>query len=222
MKLKVNYFIFLKPDAWEPVFEEQIGGLYKLQLYNDAIQIIVSAVSDFPEEYHKVLNLIYTKYPKIVFGNFELGHHAGEYYGFKTLYDIAEDNEDTIILHYHSKGICSGYDETRSLMFKHTIENYKTYVNAFENNKNIQLAGAIINPEGFTYFTFFWVRSSYLKRYCIVPKFTLDRFYWEIYTATDYSKQQKESGNVIIYSPYNFIANTADEAIMYHEELKSM
>lgn len=218
MNIKINYFIYLDPNNWRTIFEEQMGALYNLQLYHTATQIYVSAVCDSTEPYLQLLQLIYIKYPKIIFGNFELGHHAGEFYGFKTLYDIADNDDNTILLHFHSKGISSGYDKTRLLMFEHTIKNYQTYIDAFTNNKEIQIAGAIINPAGFVYFTFFWVRGSYVKKYCKLPKFSLDRYIWELYTVSEYSQENKN----ITYSPYNYIANTADEAIHCHELLDNL
>ena len=91
----------------------------------------------------------------------------------------------------------SNEHNTRQAMFKYTIENYKEGINEFISNKDLDVVCAIPHINGFAWYNFFWVRSSYVRNYCSYPEITTDRFVWEIWIGTEFSRKKK----IITYSP---------------------
>lgn len=89
-------------------------------------------------------------------------------------------------------------DDDRRKLFSKTISNYKDAIEAFENDKDIDVVCAILNHNGFAYYNFFWIRSSYVKKWLPEPVITDDRFVWEVFIGKNYSKKDK----VITYSPF--------------------
>jgi hypothetical protein len=166
MKIKIVYFAYLVPDKWITIIEEQLNALYNTNLYNDASEIFVSVISDAYEL--EKFKIYLTKYPKIIIKNV-YQDNVYEYAGIDTIYKIAEDDDDTLILYFHSKGMTSNQHETRQYLFKYTIENYTEYLNEFKNNKYLEVAGAIPHENGFIFFNFFWTRTSYIINYCEKP-----------------------------------------------------
>ncbi len=189
MKIKIIYFACLIPNAWEPIVLEQLESLKKLNLYSTASNIWMSVISN-DNELSKLKLILSQNYNKIQLKNVFTENYY-EYPGIKTLYQVAEDDDDTILLYLHSKGITSNQHEMRKYLFKNTIENYKDYVNEFKKNKDLDIAGAIPHYSGFCYFNFFWTRSSYVRNYCSRPEISENRYIWEVWTGTEYSRKKQ-------------------------------
>ncbi len=215
MKIKIVYFIFLIPNKWIDIFFEQLNMLKALDLYNLA-EIYISVISESDEELNKLKVLLNDNFPKIILINV-YNNNLFEYPGIKTVYEISENDNNTLILYFHSKGMTSNQHETRKLLFDHTIKNYKVYIQEFINNQNLETAGMLPCRDGFIYYNFFWVRSSYVYNYCSKPETTNEylknyRFTWEMWLGNKYSKKQK----IIIWSPIIKYNGTVDEHDTIH------
>ena len=163
-KIKIVYFCFLVPDVWESIVIEQLDALKKLELYTKASNIYLSVISD-DKELMKLKKLLHDHYSKIEITN-HFYENVYEYPGFKTIYEISDETEkDTYILYFHSKGMTSHQHDLRRKLFDLSIANYEEVLKAFQNDENIDVVGSFPHPNGFVFFNFFWVRSSYFKKY---------------------------------------------------------
>jgi hypothetical protein len=215
MKTKIVYFAYLMKDKWEPIVEEQLSSLKKLKLYDEAINIYMSVISD-DEQLEKLRIFLKDNYPKVEINGI-YKDNVYEYAGIKTLYKIAEDEDDIALLYFHSKGMTSNQHETRQYLFKYTIENYENYLNEFDNNSKLEVAGAIPHIHGFIYFNFFWVRSSYVRNWCSRPEVSDNRYIWEVWVGSEFSRKKE----IITYSSiikYDQVTNT-DEVWNIHNRM---
>jgi hypothetical protein len=200
MKIKIVYFAYLVPNKWESIIMEQLNMLKLLELYNIA-DINMSVISMNTEDLELLKILLNKHFNKVNLINI---YHENlyEYPGFKTIYEIAENDDNTLILYFHSKGMTSHEHDYRIKLFNYTIKNYNEYINEFINNKDLEVGCLAPSKDGFAYFNFFWVRSSYVYNYCSRPENTPEyikheRYTWEIWLGTSYSKKQK----IITFSP---------------------
>jgi len=215
MKVKIVYFAYLIPNKWETIIREQLDSLKNLELYNEAINIYMSVISD-NEQLEKLKEILKNDYNKVQIYNVYTDNYY-EYPGIQALYKIAEDEDDIVLLYLHSKGMTSNQHETRQYLFKYTIDNYKQYISEFNNNKNLDVAGAIPHKHGFVYFNFFWARSSYIRNYCSRPEISENRYIWEVWVGSEFSRKKQ----IITYSPiikYDQVTNT-DEVWNIHNRM---
>ena len=163
IKIKIVYFAYLLPNVWFDIVTEQLDSLQTLQLYEDASNIYISVIAD-DIEFEKLQQLIKNDYPKLEIIN-HYYENVYEYPGLKAIYDIADVNDDnTILLYFHSKGMTSKSHDHRIHLFNKTIRPYEKIIREFTNNKELDVSCILPNPDGFAYFNFFWVRSSYVKK----------------------------------------------------------
>lgn len=195
MKIKIVYFAYLVPDKWLSIVTEQLSALQKLDLYNMAENIYMSVISD-DQELDNLKNLLVEKYSKIEIKNV-YRENVYEYPGIKTIYEIAEDDDDILLLYFHSKGMTSNQHGERQALFKYTIENYVDAINEFKKNKNVDVVCAIPHKNGFAFYNFFWVRSNYVRNYCTRPEISSNRYIWEVWIGNEFSRKEK----IITYSP---------------------
>jgi len=213
MKVKIVYFAYLVPNVWQNIVIEQLDALKQLELYSEAVNIYISVIAD-DIELEKLKTLISSEYTKLEIIN-HYYENVFEYPGIKTVYDISNENEDdTVILYFHSKGMTSHADMHRQNLFKMTITPYRKIINEFEKNENLDVASFLPHPNGFAYFNFFWTRSSYVRKWLVEPTITENRYIWEVWLGIPYSKKEK----VVTYSPfleYNTIT-TEEPAFGYY------
>ena len=195
MKIKIVYFAYLITDKWLPIVEEQLDSLKSLELYNESSNIYMTVISD-DNQLTILKNLLADKYSKVEIKNV-FQDNVYEYPGLKTIYQIADDDDATLLIYFHSKGMTSNQHETRQYLFKYTFENYKDYLKEFENNKHLEVAGAIPHENGFIFFNFFWARSSYVRNYCEKPIVSDNRYIWEVWIGSEFSRKKE----IITYSP---------------------
>ena len=119
MKIKIVYFAYLIPDKWLPIIEEQLDSLKNLELYNESSNIYMTVISD-DNELATLKELLANKYSKVEIKNV-FHDNVYEYPGLKTIYQIAEDDDDTLLIYFHSKGMTSNQHETRQYLFKYTF-----------------------------------------------------------------------------------------------------
>lgn len=194
--IKIVYFSYLVPNIWIPIVTEQLDALKSLELYERAKNIYFSVIAD-DCELEKLKSLLNDKYSKIEIIN-HYQENLYEYPGIKAIYDISNENEDnTILLYFHSKGMTSNSHDERRSLFKYTIQNYRHALEAFEKDKNIDVVCALPHSCGFAFYNFFWTRSSYIKKWVNEPVPTTNRYIWECWIGNECAKKQK----VVTYSP---------------------
>jgi len=94
MKIKIVYFAYLIPDKWLPIVEEQLDSLKSLELYNESSNIYMTVISD-DNQLTILKKLLADKYSKVEINNV-FQDNVYEYPGLKTIYQIAEDDDDTL------------------------------------------------------------------------------------------------------------------------------
>jgi len=192
-KIKIVYFIYLKPHKWKKIFVEQFEDLKKSGLYAKSDEIYISAIDEF-DELVEFKELLKNDYNKVNLKNV-FTENVYEYGGFKTIKEIAE--EDSIILYFHSKGMFSEtadnkIKELRKILHLKTIQNFNFYLENFEKNPQLDLGGLFVNKNGFVYYNFFWINGDFLMKYCSPPQISHDRFIWEIWLKKFFDlKEQK-------------------------------
>jgi len=201
MKIKIVYFTFLVPNKWLDIVLEQLNMLKSLDLYNIA-DIYMSVISLSNNELIVLKKLIHHNFNKIKLINIYY-RNIYEYPGIKTVYELSENDDNTLILYFHSKGMISNQHVTRKTLFNHTIKNYNIYINEFINNPKLEVACMVPCLNGFAYYNFFWARSSYIYNYCSKPENTKeymknDRFTWEMWLGNHYCNKKEK---IITYSP---------------------
>jgi hypothetical protein len=195
--IKIVYFAYLLPNIWLPIITEQLDALKSLELYEKAKNIYFSVIAD-DVELATLKSLLNEKYQKIEIIN-HYYENLYEYPGIKAVYDISNENEDdTIILYFHSKGMTSNQHGDRNKLFEKTIKNYELYINEFKTNKDLDVACALPHSNGFAYYNFFWIRSVYVKKWVNDPVPSPNRYIWECWIGNSYSKKE----NVVTYSPF--------------------
>jgi hypothetical protein len=211
MKIKIVYFAYLIPNKWEAIVNEQLSSLKKLSLYDEAINIYMTVISD-NNELQKLIILLNNEYPKVEIKNI-YQDNIYEFAGMQTIYQVAEDDDDIIFLYFHSKGMTSNQHDTRQYLFKYTINNYQQYINEFQNNKHLEIAGMIPHINGFIFFNFFWIRSSYVRNYCSKPIISDNRYIWEVWIGNEFSRKKE----IITWSPI-----IKYDRIQHHHEVWSI
>jgi hypothetical protein len=202
------------PNKWRPIIEEQLSQLSQLPLYDFAETIQMTVIADRESDYHELQDLLKEKWPKVSIG-YITGQNTYEYPGIAQLYlATGTDPDDTLLLYFHSKGMTSNEHNTRKNLFDITIANYQEYLDAFEQDPELDIAGYAPHVNGFIYFNFFWIRAKYIQKWCPFPKPNPDRFIWEIWFGSDYSTKIKLTGQPIrTWSPvlgYDQISNKYD------------
>ena len=192
LKIKIVYFANLNFPNWQAIVLEQLNSLKLLDLYNIS-QIYMSVIAN-DLELNELKYILYNQFDKIQIYN-SYTENLYEYPGIKSLYELSENDDNTIILYFHSKGMMAGQHLERQLLFTHTIQNYENYVTQFKNDNELDVAGAIPSAHGFVYFNFFWARSSYIYNYCSKPLLDksylkYDRFSWEMWLGNHFSKKR--------------------------------
>lgn len=211
-KVKIVYFINLRPGKWENILNEQLESLKKIKLYDISHEIYASVISD-DNEIIKFRKLINDKYPKIKIKDV-FKENVYEYAGFKTIYDISDEN--SIILYFHSKGIFSGEKNNknniiRKMLFNNVIMSYEKYINEFKMNKDLDVGTILPHKRGFAFYNFFWVRGEYVKKYIKKPEISNNRFFWEEWIGNPNSSKK----NIITYSPLLLYRTIDDKNKLY-------
>jgi len=197
-KIKIVYFIYLRPNKWEIIAKEQLDLLKKSKLYDLSSEIYVSVITE-GNEFDKFEKFIHQNYPKLKIKDV-FKENLYEYVGFKTIYEISDD--DSIVLYFHSKGIFSGEKNSnnnriRKMLFNTVIEDYEKYINEFKKNKELDIGTILPHHRGFAFYNFFWIRGDYVKKYLKKPVVNDNRFIWEEWIGNPNSTKQ----NIITYSP---------------------
>lgn len=220
MRICIVYHVYLVPNKWRPIVEEQLSQLAKLPLYDLADKIQMTVIIDQEKDYYELKGLLEEKWPKVVIAQIST-LNTYEFSGIRQLYIVSDNKEDaksddTILLYFHSKGMTSNEHNTRKNLFDITIKNYQEYLDAFEQDPTLDIAGYAPHVNGFIYFNFFWIRAKYIHTWCPwSERSSTDRFIWEVWFGSDYSTKTKKTGQPIrTWSPvlgHDQISNKHDE-----------
>ena len=201
VNLKVVYFSYQIPVIREPIVIEQLSSLKSLDLYY--IADIYMSVNTNDTELEKLKLLLKDHFAKIKLINISNSNQF-EYPGIKTVYELSENNNDTFILYFHSKGMTSNQHLVRQKLFEHTIANYKIAIQEFIKNPELDVVSAIPATWGFGYYNFWWARSSYIYQYVQEPQNTPEfmknwRFTWEMWLGNYNNYSLKKA--ILTFSP---------------------
>lgn len=221
MKVKIVYFAYLKPNDWEEIVLEQLWSLKNSGLYDLAESIYISLCCN-ENDLKRIKQHIWAKFKKIQIINI-FDYNTYEYPGFKAVWDISQDNDESIILYFHTKGMTSekkinGVKELRNFITKNTILNYETYLNEFKKTKDLDVGCIFPSEFGFSWYNFFWVRSSYVKEHLSKPEVNKNRYYWERYIGSEYSTKK----DVKCFSPFLGYKKLGNKAQLYQIRKKVM
>lgn len=221
MKVKIVYFAYLKPNDWEEIVLEQLWSLKNSGLYDLSESIYISLCCNI-DDLKRIKQHIWAKFKKIQIINI-FDHNVYEYPGLKAVWDISQDNDESIILYFHTKGMTSekkinGVKELRDFLTKNTILNYTTYLNEFNKTKDLDVGCIFPSEFGFSWYNFFWIRSSYVKEHLPEPKVNKNRYYWERYIGSEYSTKK----DVKCFSPFLGYKKLDNKAQLYQLRKKIM
>jgi len=216
-KIKIVYFAYLKPNEWEHIVMEQLTSLKNCGLYERADEIYISLCCN-EIDLKRIKQLIWAKFKKIQIIGI-VGNNQYEYPGLKSVWDLSK-KEDSIILYFHTKGVTSDkkYPDRANLrrfLFTNTIGNYEEYLKEFNSNPKLDVGCVFPSEFGFSWFNFFWVRSSYVRDYLPEPQIQTNRYYWERYIGSENSKK-----DVNCYSPFLGNNKLGNKAQLYQWKKK--
>jgi hypothetical protein len=210
---KIVYFAYLVPDKWRPIIEEQLTALVNCGLYDRADEIQMSIIFDNMVDYQELCYILDTSWPKVKI-QYVTDKNSYEYLGILNVHTLAhESTPDTVILYFHSKGMTSNLPKIRHSLFQYTIQNYQEYLDTFEQDRTLDIAGYLPHPDGFVYFNFFWIRSGYIQNWCPEPKESRNRFIWEVWFGQEYSTKPTKINTWSPLLGYDQIDKTMDSAI---------
>lgn len=200
-KIKIVYFIYLRPNYWQKIFIEQFDNLKSCGLYDKTDEIYISVIDEY-DEFKELKKIIKKDYPKVRLKNVFKKNYF-EYGGFKTLMEVTDEN--CIILYFHSKGMFSetienNVNKIRKILFDNTIKNFNFFIDNFQNRPNLNLGGLFINKNGFVYYNFFWINGEFIKNKIPTPKINEDRFVWETWLKNYFQKNEEKN----FISPYDY------------------
>jgi len=99
----------------------------------------------------------------------------------------------------------------RKFLFEKTISNYEEYLNEFINKPELDVGCVFPSEFGFSWYNFFWIRSSYVKNFLPQPIQQSNRYFWERYIGSENSKK-----DVKCYSPYLGHSKLSNKAQLYN------
>lgn len=184
MEINVVYYIFINPDRdWKIIVEGQlndlkVSGIEYKQIYIHICCEQKKLIEDCKKIIEININVIYS----------ESYINQFEYPGLKLLYDLSQNNSDSIFLYIHSKGMVFNNPKNEKNEFQRndferttlrgTLYYWKNAKNILENVDFINKVGLWPSEKGFIWVNFFYIRSSYIK---IPPIITNDRWWYEEY-----------------------------------------
>jgi len=178
--IKVVYFIntFCAPEDYYFLMKEQLQGLVECGL--DKHEVYVEVSGDNGRIAKEIKDIIPTA--SVTFHD-----NSHEYPGLLRVWKLAQEEEESFILYFHSKGITrlknkKERDPIERLLYKDLIEEWRVCVKFLMFFPSLNKIGRFISGPGWSWHNFFWVRSSYVKQ-CEKPVKTTRRHYYEDWLA---------------------------------------
>jgi hypothetical protein len=219
-KINIIYFAYLKPNEWEKIVLEQLWSLKNSDLYDISDNIYISLCCN-DTDLKRIKQHIWAKFKKIQIIN-QFKDNTYEYPGFKAIWEVSQ-REESNILYFHSKGMTSeskiaGVSELRKFLMENTVLNYKTYLNSFNENPDLDVACIFPSEFGFSWYNFFWINSEYVKKHLSIPEINKNRYYWERYIGSENSTKK----DIVCYSPFLGYKKLGNKAQLYQLRKKIM
>jgi hypothetical protein len=136
-----------------------------------------------------------------------------EYFGIRRVWTQSQPHafNARFLLYFHSKGITHHKftaQEPRDPWGKHLFDTvitpWEKVLDLFHHNRGIDKIGYSYSPEGFIWYNFWWVRSTYVRR-LEEPVVTADRYYYERYLAL---LPRRKGGNLLFSNDHYFLNST--------------
>jgi hypothetical protein len=189
VKINIVYFINIYcQEKYIYILKSQLLQLIQTGIIiNNKIYIQVSGPKEKHENIIEELDLILNGH------NYEIECHEEnnhEFFGINKIWELSQnndiDNEDSIILYFHSKGISRISNPTEDdcrlpnekAIFNIVINDYKRVIRIFEIFKSINKVSCGSDKLGWCWYNYFYVRASY-ARFCEKPIITSYRYYYE-------------------------------------------
>ena len=198
MNVFVVYYAFLnEKKLWWDIVLGQLVQLGESNLLNMAKLYIQLCGSQ--ENLNKA-KLIIGKLMKYPYEIETCNVNNYEYFGINKVWNLAQDNQDKLILYFHSKGMTSYKGSNRcgieKKLFQEVVLPYKKIIQIFNSNPNINKIGFAASQHGWIWFNFWWARGLYLSK-CQKPVINTNRHYYESWI---YSNKEKVSSYQDCYS----------------------
>lgn len=220
-----NAFIYLPRKNWATLIEQQLTNLVDNGLADRAERIYISLSMENTTSKHHVSTI--SNRIHSIFGNkasieATIGNRF-EYPGIRAVYDIAQarrqntsvNNNNTIILYFHSKGMFNAGVNTKGesstaprsgmekKLFRTVIDTWPKVLGAFSlSTPYIDRAGYAASPTGFLWYNFFWVRGSYAAQLA-PPVVSPWRWYYESWISVTLNASSHNATSQSHSSPPN-------------------
>lgn len=189
-KIHIVYFInCLKNVNWIQWLINQMNLLIETKLFEISTIYIQAIVNEndknkINEELEQILN------KKYIIDFYTKDSH--EYFGLKKVWEIGQlnDNENDLILYFHSKGITRSSNYVfHDAPYNKVISEYKKILNIFDLFPSIDKVGIHSSKMGWIWYNFWWARCSYIKN-VECPIITERRHYYEDWLSRKVKKEE--------------------------------
>jgi len=215
----IIYYVFIKSsNDWKSILIGQLQDILASKiLYNDKviIDIVLSAHSDDAVLMAKLTidNFLIQNTIRNYNIIFATDNNFVEYPGIYQLYKRGCQHPESICLYLHTKGMFFHGNNGRQLfevqLTRNILNSWKNTINILEKNKHINKATIACSKEGWGWFNFFWVKSSYLAK-CKEPTKDSDRYYYEAWLGRYGSNTYEDCYNIISPETKHYDPATAD------------
>jgi hypothetical protein len=198
LEINIVYFINTYCSTnYAPLFIAQMEDLKQSGLLERAKLFIVACTSEWTFLHH-----VQALVPQAEVDIHTENNH--EYFGISKVWQLAQNDPNKIILYFHSKGISRiaqpsenfprTYLERR--IFALVIRDWARILHIFDVFPSVDKVGVFGSPQGWIWYNFFWVRSSYAAG-LEEPVETERRWYYEEWLARYLPKNRKEKGEKV-------------------------
>lgn len=193
-QLKLVYFAFINRNSnWQEILSGQLRQLKSYGLL-DEVDLYVH-ITDSTYIFNDVISIIngICRNAMISFS----GDNEFEYPAIHLVYDLANQEPDSIIMYLHTKGISYNIQKRKIkevALVAGTFQNWRKNMEAFKNKKiskiglfagdaSIEKKEELQTKRGWIWFNFWYARGSYIISNCLKPSINPNRFYYEVWLA---------------------------------------
>jgi len=177
--LNIVYYIFINPDRdWKIIVNGQVRDLVVGKIVYKQIYIHICCIK--PELIEECKKLINNYLKNVIYSESSINQY--EYPGLLLLYNLCQEEPESIFFYMHSKGMMFNNNYyirsiTEQPVLRSMLYNCEKAMEQFEN-KSINKVGLWVSEHGFIWLNFFYIRGSYLN---FAPEINSNRYYYESY-----------------------------------------
>lgn len=174
----IVYYIYINElSNWKAIIKGQLLDIKKFGLLKKS-QLYIHITSTYPIE--EVINFINTITQKAIISFSSINQY--EYPAINLIYNLAKDNESTIFIYFHTKGMSYEINERlpkeKKLLYS-TFKPWKKIIKKMNNSDLFNKSGFFISQNGvFIWYNFWYAKGKFLIN-LEKPKITNDRYYYE-------------------------------------------